>query len=100
MSELLRGSGNELVPSSMRRSVTRVARSAVEEELAEGLVGVAKVEAAYWVAAAGMNRTAMLTELEKRTAGSDPVAADRVVGFADDFALVARQALRRMALRS
>ena len=100
MNELIRGGGAELVPSSMRRSVARLARAAVEEELAEGLVGIAKVQAASWIAAEAINRTAMLTELEKRTATSGPVVADRIAGIVDDFSLVARQALRRMALRS
>lgn len=87
----------ELVPlTPPRRRLTRAVQTEVDQPQINGLLGAAHVQAVAYVAAEAMTRASLLSALEARLATSDPVAADRLSGFVDDYVHVARSTVRRM----
>lgn len=81
------------------RRLPRAVQAAVDDELAQGLVSAARVEAAAWVAHEGMTRLSLLTALEQHHAAGDPTRAAYYAALVDDFVVVARQSVRRLGGR-
>lgn len=101
VSELERqGRYDPVPPITVSRRLPRSVQAAVDEEAAHGLVAVTRIRTAAWVAEEAMLRTQILEGLEQHLAAEDPVAADRYARYVEDFVLVARTTLRRLATRS
>jgi hypothetical protein len=100
MSEIVPGTRHaELVPViPTQRRLSRAVQAEVDMPLVEGLVANARVQAATAVAGQAMTGASMLSALEARLGASDPLTADRMAGFVEDYVLVARSALRRMGV--
>ncbi len=80
-----------------RRRAPRDVQRAVDAESARGLIGAAHVQAASFVAHVSMINLDTLSRMEATAAATDPVVASRYSGIVEDFLLVARCELRRMA---
>jgi hypothetical protein len=79
-----------------RRRLSRGVQAEVDRPQVAGLVAASHNQAVAHVTAEAMARTSLLSTLESRLAASDPVAADRLSGFIDDYVHVARSTIRRM----
>lgn len=75
----------------------RTVQRAVDMQSARGLVGAARVQAASFVAQVAIHNLELLSHYEATASASDPVAASRYTGIVEDFLLVARSEMRRMA---
>jgi hypothetical protein len=102
MSEVIRGRDRAdvmPVPVTVPRRLPREMRERIVEEIVEGYVSAARVEAAAWVTSRATTQTAFLTNLEVRQTANDPVRAEMFNSYIEDFALVARQSIRRLGMR-
>lgn len=99
MSDLIRRPGGSNSPSTAPDGFSRSEGKGLQRrqntEVANGLVTATRVQAAGYVAATGMQLTAMLSrEADVQTDG-DPRAAERLNFIADSFAEYAALEVRR-----
>lgn len=102
MSEVIRGGGRAdlmPVPVTVPRRLPREMRERIVEEMVEGYVSAARVEAAAWVASRAETQTGFLLNLEAQQTAKDPMHEEMFNSFIEDFALVARQSIRRLGMR-
>lgn len=81
-------------PRSLSRANARQARYAVESARVSGIARAAKVEAAAFVAHAGLTHTALLSAIEGQLLSTVPLAEGRLRAVGDAYAtLVAAELL-------
>lgn len=70
---------------------------ATNKEVARGIVTATRVQAAGYVAAVGLQATAMLSREAQHLSDGDPAAAARLHHIVDQFALVAASEVAKFA---
>lgn len=97
-------------PGPLDRHWPRAVEQAVNREVARGIQGAARAQAAGYVAAARVETAELVTEqamlgihrlhqVRQALGASDPIEADELSGLVRDFALVSRMEIQDLARR-
>lgn len=99
--DLIQSNGNSLPvignAGQMAAKTEREVKREVDKAAGRAIVNAANIQAAAFVANVALTQLAMLSAQEANLVAQDPIAAARYAGIVDDFTLVARNTMRRMA---
>lgn len=85
------------IPDGFSRPEGKELVRATNKEVARGIVTATRVQAAGYVAAVGLQATAMLSREAQHLSDGDPAAAARLHHIVDQFALVAANEVAKFA---